>query len=158
MPALRSPGYNRPVAKSSVWLCIVCFALLLAGACGSSSTYSYRLPAGVDNNLRIVRAGDPNSVLADTQDKGRITMRVGETLTVSAIYRFRSAIFTGTDEKDEFVTADSSWHWLEAVNDTLSFDNGVVTALKPGVDTLKAEYRDNDIFEDFDAKLEITVE
>ena len=82
-------------------------------------------------------------------------MNVGETLNVTTIYRFRSAI--GDKEKDEFVTATSAYVWLEDVNDKLSYSNGKITAVKAGLDTLLVNYVDNNANETVSCRLEITV-
>ncbi|MCB1186130.1 hypothetical protein KDL29_03095 [bacterium] len=129
-------------------------AMLALAACGGGGS-EYMLPTGQDYSLRLVKGGDPNDVLASTERKGHITMNVGETLNVTSIYRFRSAI--GDKEKDEFVTATSAYVWLEDVNDKLTYSNGKITAVKAGLDTLLVNYVDNNANETVSCRLEITV-
>lgn len=137
---------------------IPAFAVILAMAlmvsCGGGSGV-YMLPDSSDYSLRLVRGADPNDVLASSERKGYINMNVGESLNVTAIYRFRSAI--ADKEKDEYVTGQSAYVWLEPVNDKLTIQNGVITALKPGLDTLLVNYVDNNANETVSCRLEITV-
>ena len=137
---------------SSVVLSVL--LLLLLSACGGGSGI-YNLPDTSDYSLRLVRGADPNDVLASSEKKGYIEMNVGQTLNVTAIYRFRSAI--GDKEKDEYVTGTSAYVWLEPVNDKASIQNGVITALKPGLDTLLVNYVDDNANETVSCRLEITV-
>ena len=128
--------------------------VLFLCSCGGGSGV-YMLPSNSDYSLRLVRGGDPNDVLCSTEKKGYIEMNVGETLNVTSIYRFRSAI--ADKEKDEFVTAQSAYVWLEDVNDVAQIQNGVISALKPGLDTLLVNYVDNNANETVSCRLEITV-
>ena len=127
---------------------------LLSGCGGGSNVYN--LPEGLDHTLRIVRGSNPNEVLASTNDKGYITMKAGETISISAIYRFRSAI--ADKEKDEYVSENTGYTWLEPINDKLSISGTTITALKPGLDTLMARYYNSNESLWVDCKLEITVE
>ncbi|MCB1217806.1 hypothetical protein KDL44_10450 [bacterium] len=128
--------------------------LFLLASCGGGSGI-YSLPTGEDFSLRLVRGADPNAVLASSEKKGYIEMSQGESLNVTAIYRFRSAI--GDKEKDEYVTDTSAYVWLEPVNDKVMIENGVITALKPGLDTLLVNYVDNNADVTVSCRLEITV-
>jgi hypothetical protein len=133
---------------------LICLALALAGCGGGSNVYN--LPDEVGESLRIVLGNNPNEVICSSERKGKITMIVGETMNINAIYRFRSAF--GDKEKDEYVTDIATYSWLEPVNDKLSLSGGTISAIKPGLDTLKAAYHDSDAGVTVECKLEITVE
>lgn len=132
---------------------VLCLALALCGCGGGSNVYN--LPEDSSESLRIVLGNNPNEVICSSERKGKITMIVGETMNINTIYRFRSAF--GEKEKDEYVTDKATYNWLEPVNDKLSLSNGTISALQPGLDTLKAAYHDPNAGVTIECKLEITV-
>lgn len=134
-------------------LLIGCLALTLS-ACGGGSNV-YNLPDESSESLRIVLGNNPNEVICSSERKGKITMIVGETMNINTIYRFRSAF--GEKEKDEYVTDKATYNWLEVLNDKVAIQNGTITAIKPGLDTLKAAYHDSNAGVTVECKLEITV-